>query len=141
MSVRKGMNPMNSKHQLKLKQVVGVVAHVAVAVAIAAGSVACGSSSTPPSASTAAPPVAAATATITIDNFKFASPPSVSPGATVAVKNADPMEHSVTADSGNAFSVDIDGGESATFTAPTTPGTYNYHCSYHPMMHGQLIVK
>jgi plastocyanin len=128
-------------NQPKLKQVVGVVVHVAVAVGIAAGSVACGSSSTPQSPSTPAAPVAAATATITIDNFQYTSPPSVSPGATVAVKNADSMEHSVTADSGNAFSVDIEGGRSATFTAPTTPGTYDYHCSYHPMMHGQLIVK
>jgi plastocyanin len=131
------MDPMN---QRKLNQIVRAVAQVAVAVGIATGAVACGSSSTPQPASTAAP-VAAATATITIDNFQFASPPSVTPGATVAVKNADPMEHSVTADSGNAFSVDIEGGESATFTAPTTPGTYDYHCSYHPMMHGQLIVK
>lgn len=82
-----------------------------------------------------------AEATITITDFTFKSPPSVSPGATIAVKNSDPAEHSVTADSGGAFNVDIESGESATFTAPTTPGTYDYHCSYHPMMHGQLIVK
>jgi plastocyanin len=112
-----------------------------MAAAIAAASVACGSADKAQGTSTAQAPVAAATATIAIGNFQFTSPPSVSPGATVAVKNADPTEHSVTADSGNTFNVDIEGGESATFTAPTTPGTYNYHCSYHPMMHGQLIVK
>jgi plastocyanin len=80
-------------------------------------------------------------ATITIANFQFTSPPSVSPGATVTVKNADSVEHSVTADSGKKFDVDIEGNETATFTAPSEPGTYAYHCSYHPMMHGELIVQ
>jgi plastocyanin len=107
--------------------------------AIAVASVACGSADKP--AATTATSAPAAAASIIIDNFQFTSPPSVPPGATVAVKNADPMKHSVTADSDNAFSVDVDGGESATFTAPTAPGTYDYHCAYHPMMHGQLIVK
>lgn len=103
---------------------------------------ACSSSGNTETASSAAgTPAAPPAATITIDNFTFASPPSVPAGATVAVKNSDSAEHSVTADSGNAFSVDIEGGETATFTAPTTPGAYKYHCSYHPMMHGELIVK
>ncbi len=126
---------------MKLKQIAGVVMMTA---GIAAGSVACGSAGTPPASSQAAPSAmtaAAAEATITIDNFQFTSPPSVSPGATVAVKNSDPMEHSVTADSGKAFDVEIEGGESATFTAPTTPGTYASPCAYHPMMHGPLIVR
>ena len=129
---------------MKLTQIVGTLAVIA---ALAGGSVACGSKDSTPAAAPAAPAVTsaeitkAAEATITINNFTFASPPSVSPGATVAVKNSDPAEHSVTADSGNAFNVEIESGETATFTAPTTPGTYDYHCSYHPSMHGQLIVK
>jgi plastocyanin len=47
----------------------------------------------------------------------------------------------VTADQGSAFDVDIRGGGTATFTAPTAPGTYAYHCTYHPNMHGTLTVK
>jgi plastocyanin len=27
------------------------------------------------------------------------------------------------------------------FKAPTTPGTYPFHCTIHPDMHGSLIVK
>lgn len=133
---------------MTLTRIAGVVA---LTVGVAAGSVACSSSNPPhvtgpasPAAQSAtgvATGVAPAEATITISNFTFSSPPSVSPGATIAVKNSDPAEHSVTADSGNAFNVEVDGGATATFTAPSTPGTYNYHCSYHPMMHGQLIVK
>jgi plastocyanin len=115
-------------------------AYVAMMVtAIAAASVACGPADKPQASTATSAPAAAAS--ITIANFGFTSPPSVPPGATVAVNNADPMKHSVTADADKAFSVDVDGGETATFTAPSAPGTYDYHCAYHPMMHGQLIVK
>jgi plastocyanin len=83
----------------------------------------------------------AAGPTITIADMKFSAPLTVAPGATVTVVNSDGPEHSVTADSGNAFNVDVDGKGTATFTAPTQPGTYAYHCTYHPSMHGQLIVQ
>lgn len=86
-------------------------------------------------------PAGAPAATITIDNFLFVSPPPVPAGATIEVKNADPAEHSVTADSGDAFNIEVDEGGTATFTAPSKPGSYPYHCSYHPMMHGTLVVK
>ena len=103
---------------------------------------ACGSPSHTATASEApSTPAAAPAATISISNFTFNTPPTVPAGATIAVKNSDPAEHSVTADSGNAFNVDVEAGETATFTAPSQPGTYPYHCSYHPMMHGTLVVK
>jgi len=72
--------------------------------------------------------------------MKFGAPLTVAPGATVTVVNSDSAEHSVTADTDKAFDVDIDGKGTATFTAPTKPGTYAYHCSYHPSMHGELVV-
>ena len=109
------------------------------------------SSGTTPTASSESPSAASsttasATATaagpkITIADMKFSAPLTVTPGATVSVVNNDGPEHSVTADEGNAFNVDVDGNGTATFTAPTQPGTYAYHCTYHPSMHGQLIVQ
>jgi plastocyanin len=117
------------------------------ALTIAATVAACGSSSTTATttsaegATSASAEATAPAATITIENFTFNTPESVPAGATIAVKNSDPAEHSVTADSGNTFNVDIDGGETKTFTAPSQPGSYPYHCSYHPMMHGTLVVK
>jgi plastocyanin len=91
--------------------------------------------------STAATSATAAGPTITIADMAFSAPLTVAPGATVTVVNSDGAEHTVTADSGNAFDAEVDGNGTATFTAPTQPGTYAYHCTYHPSMHGQLIVQ
>jgi plastocyanin len=71
----------------------------------------------------------------------YQTPASVSPGATVTVMNMDGEAHTVTADSGSAFDVKADPGASTTFTAPTKPGTYAFHCTYHSNMHGMLVVK
>jgi plastocyanin len=92
--------------------------------------------------STAAPASApAAGPKIAIADMQFGPPLTVTPGATVTVVNSDSAEHTVTADSGNAFNAEVNGKGTTTFTAPTQPGTYAYHCTYHPMMHGQLIVQ
>ena len=48
------------------------------------------------------------------------SPTPVGPGRDHAVNNSDRVEHTVTADSGNAFNVEVDGRSTATFTAPTS---------------------
>jgi len=101
-----------------------------------------------PESPSAASSTAAASATasaagpkISIADMKFSAPLTVTPGATVTVVNSDSVEHTVTADSGNAFNAEVGDNGTATFTAPTQPGTYAYHCTYHPMMHGQLIVQ
>ena len=85
-------------------------------------------------------PAPATAATITIDNFKF-SDVTVPPGAQVTVVNNDSAEHSVTSDTGGAFDVEVDGKKQVTFTAPAQPGTYPFHCTYHPSMHGTLTVQ
>jgi plastocyanin len=77
---------------------------------------------------------------IHIDTFKFMPPISVTAGATVSVMNMDDEAHTVTADSGKAFDVMAPGGQTVTFTAPTTPGKYPFHCTYHSNMHSVLIV-
>ncbi|HMZ12643.1 MAG TPA: cupredoxin domain-containing protein [Mycobacterium sp.] len=103
------------------------------------------------SSSTEAAPASVATApatttpaaglTITIGDFNFGDPLTVRPGATVTVVNSDGAEHTVTADSGSAFNAEVSGKGTTTFTAPTQPGTYAFHCTYHPMMHGRLTVQ
>jgi plastocyanin len=84
---------------------------------------------------------AAAGPTITIANMSFGQPVTVTPGGQVNIVNNDSVEHSVTSDTGGAFSQDVDGNEKGTLTAPSQPGEYAYHCKYHPNMHGTLIVK
>jgi plastocyanin len=96
-------------------------------------------SPTATSEQTSAP--AAAAATITIANMSFGEPLTVPPGAQIAIKNDDSAEHSVTSDTAGKFDVEVEGTEQGTLTAPTEPGEYAYHCTYHPSMHGTLIVK
>jgi plastocyanin len=108
-----------------------------------------GGSGTP--ASTSAPPpgsdygagttAGTAAATITIKDFAYGAPLTVAPGAAVTVTNMDTAAHTVSADEGAAFDAEVKGGGTATFTAPATPGSYPYHCTFHPNMHGTLIVK
>ena len=96
---------------------------------------ACSSSSKSGSSSSSGSPV------ITMQNtaFKVAGP--VKAGATVDIKNNDPFTHTVTSDDGTSFNVSVDGGKTATITAPSKPGTYKFHCNIHSNMHATLIVQ
>jgi plastocyanin len=86
-------------------------------------------------------PASASAATITIASMNYGEPVTVPPGAQIAIKNNDSVEHSVTSDTAGKFTVDVDGNEQGTLTAPSEPGEYAFHCKYHPSMHGTLIVK
>lgn len=137
----------------------------AVAAAVLATAAACGGSSSEAAApastsaaapstsaaapSTSAPAVAgtsaassapAAPAVVTIKDFAFTTPATVPAGATVQVRNDDGEAHTVTADSGGSFDAKVDGKGNASFTAPTKPGRYPFHCTYHGNMHGVLVV-
>ena len=79
---------------------------------------------------------------IVISNSAYTVPASVHPGQQVTIVNRDDPNHTVTADANNVFDVRVSGGGStATFTAPTTPGTYPFHCKYHANMQGTLTVR
>jgi plastocyanin len=85
----------------------------------------------------------AAADTIVISNFAF-SPATltVAPGATVTVKNQDSTTHTVTASGNKVFDTGgVNAGATATFKAPTTPGSYPYTCTIHPFMKGTLKVS
>ena len=97
--------------------------------------------STSPDAAPSASASAAEPVLITIKDFKFTIPASVAPGSKVTVKNADGQSHTVTSATRGAFDVKVDGGGTATFTAPTAPGSYPFVCSFHANMMGTLVVK
>ena len=86
-------------------------------------------------------PASASAATITIASMNYGEPVTVPPGPQIANKNNDSVEHSVTSDTAGKFTVDVDGNEEGTLTAPSEAGEYAFHCKYHPSMHGTLIVK
>jgi plastocyanin len=87
---------------------------------------------------------AAASGAITIQNFAFGAPLTVRPGAVIKITNIDAPAHDVASDDGETFRIPLlNHGESATFTAPTQPGTYKFSCTVHAQMReiGTLIVQ
>jgi len=117
------------------------VSAVAAGVAVVALAAACGGSSAGPTSSSEGNSGRSSNAsTITIQSFQY-SALTVAPGTKVSVLNDDSVAHTVTADSGSAFDVDVEGGNTGSFTAPSTDGVYKFHCTFHPNMHGTLTVK
>lgn len=89
-------------------------------------------------ATTGGPPLAVSVTT----DFKFAPADlTVKPGDAIKVTNTDGQAHTLTADSVGAFDLTLQPGKDGTITAPEQPGTYPYHCSYHPIMKAQLVVE
>jgi plastocyanin len=125
---------------------------VVAAVALAVLAAACGSSghraagpSTSLAASPSTAPPARSAATIAIKNFAFLPADlTVSPGATVTVRNEDSATHTITANSPHDKVFDtgnVNPGATATFKAPMTAGSYSYICEIHQFMHGTLTVS
>ena len=119
-------------------------AAVAAILLLLAGCSSDGGAPKPPATASQAPSdnPGDSTPAITIKGFGFEGPSSVPPGATVTVTNLDSADHTVTADDGTSFDVTVSGGGgTATFTAPTGTGSFDYHCTFHPTMHGTLVVE
>jgi plastocyanin len=65
---------------------------------------------------------------------------TVSVGTTVTWTNTGAVAHTVTSDDGASFdSGSLDPQAAFSFT-PDTPGTFTYHCTFHPWMTGALTV-
>lgn len=77
---------------------------------------------------------------ITISGFRYTVPPNVAAGAELTVRNADSAPHTVTESGTKMFDARVDGMETATFTAPSKPGSYAFFCTVHPEMKGTLVV-
>jgi plastocyanin len=81
-------------------------------------------------------------AAVEISVVDFAFEPgtvSVPAGTTVTWTNTGSRPHTVTADDGSFDSGRLDPGEqfSQTFDQP---GTFTYHCGFHPEMQGSIVV-
>jgi plastocyanin len=107
---------------------------VLVVAALALSLAACSSSSKSSSSGSGS-------AVITMQNTSFNVTGPVKAGATVNIKNNDSFTHTVTSDDGTSFDVSVDGGKTATITAPSKAGTYKFHCNIHSNMHATLTVQ
>ncbi|MGH9089659.1 MAG: cupredoxin domain-containing protein [Acidimicrobiales bacterium] len=68
------------------------------------------------------------------------------PGETIAVTNHDKVTHTLTAvpgstPFGNFDTSNVDPGHTVRIQAPKTPGTYDFYCSFHHFMRGELVVS
>jgi plastocyanin len=122
--------------------IVPLVGAVALALALlSGGGVSVQATQTPP---TSAPSGAV---TIVITNFVFIpAHVTVTPGERILIHNNDSVAHTLTATSGttpaaNFNTGDIQPGQTKSIVAPTTSGTYQYLCSIHNFMTGEITVK
>src|SRR5256885_11484661 len=140
------------RKECAVRRLTSVAATGAAVIGLAWGLAACGggssssSSTTTSTTNTTRTTAGSATTgggatTITIQNFAYRPATiTVKAGSTITVKNQDSATHTVTADN-NAFDTgNISGGATKTMTAPSTPGSFPYHCTIHPFMHGTLTV-
>jgi plastocyanin len=100
-------------------------------------------SASPPSASsssTSSDDSMAGMVMIDIKDFMYSDAMSVKARQLVMVTNDDSEAHTVTSDQTGMFAVTVQPGETATFHAPSTSGSYAYHCDFHANMHGSLVV-
>jgi plastocyanin len=83
---------------------------------------------------------AAATTGATISGFAFhPGAIAVHVGDTISWSNQDSATHTATANDGSFDTGEIAHGASGSHTF-TTAGTFSYHCSIHPTMHGTVTV-
>ncbi|MEV8327309.1 cupredoxin domain-containing protein [Kitasatospora sp. NPDC056731] len=90
-----------------------------------------------PSSATAPGPGAVAIRDFVFEPANF----TVRPGAVVTVRNADTVDHTLTAQDRSFDTGTIAPGASATFTAPARPGASSYLCTLHHFMRGILTVS
>jgi plastocyanin len=89
-------------------------------------------------------PIAAVAADQAVSISGFAFHPAsvtVNVGDTVTWTNNDGISHTATADDGSTFNTGaISSGASASATF-NSAGTFAYHCTVHPSMHGTVLVR
>ncbi len=99
--------------------------------------------SLPPPAAAAPAAPAAGRDTVTADVRDFMFRPAqlvVAPGTTIIWTNGGQVIHTVTAEDGSFDSGAIDSGQRRALLF-TKPGTFPFHCTPHPFMRGEVIVR
>src|SRR5262245_55262056 len=123
-----------------MRRLVGPLLLVAAVAIIAAPCNGTGPAAYGAPASTAATTTTTAATAATIKDFSFQPDVlKVKVGAKVTWTNDDAVPHTVTADTNSFASGNLRSAGSFSFTF-TRPGTYAYHCSIHPSMHGSVVV-
>lgn len=93
------------------------------------------------SGSSKSTPTAKGKYSVSIRNFAFhPSSLEVPVGTTVVWINDDTVGHTVSSDEGKFESGTLEQGDQFGFKF-TTPGRYKYHCSPHPYMTAEIVVK
>lgn len=75
--------------------------------------------------------------TIQNNNFSYLSAPNA---AQIKVLNRDDVAHTVTSDTPGLFDVHVGPRDETVFISPEKPGTYPYHSTGEPSMHGELVI-
>ena|ERR1041385_4588759 len=84
-----------------------------------------------------------ATETVSINNGSNTFNPAtinVSRSSTIIWTNNTSQMHTISNDYGKFESGDLPSGQQFSFTF-YTPGTFPYHCKYHPMEKGNVVVQ
>jgi plastocyanin len=104
----------------------------------------CGTAPSGGGGGAAPPPGTAQAVTVTVRDFEF-SPASVTipRGSTVVWRFVGPTAHSSTSDPGSPEAWDSGTlGPGNTYSRPfNSPGSFSYHCTPHPFMHGTVVVQ
>jgi plastocyanin len=101
------------------------------------GTTADNSQSTAGSGGTDAP--SGGSAGITVSNYTFQVPATMTAGESATITNNDPVAHTFS-DAAGSFSVDLPAGGSASLTVPAA-GTYEVVCHIHSSMKATLVVS
>jgi plastocyanin len=81
------------------------------------------------------------TAQVTLRNIAIQpATVTIAVGGTVTWVNQDPMTHNLADDAGNWGSGPMASGKSYSHVFPKA-GTFPYHCTIHPSMTGEVVVK
>lgn len=80
---------------------------------------------------------------ISIKDFTFTPETfTVKVGTEIRFENADNQAHTATSDTPGVFNTDtIAAASSSTPVTIAAPGTYAYHCSFHPFMKATITVQ